>query len=171
MELGYILPVSKALPTIESRGQIPALDRFMIDSVIGLNTRRKGVGSPPIKCAVNLSRIDFYNNSLMDHLVSVYEKDHSATDWLRVEVTESAYADLENNASDYLEKLKSLGVKILLDDFGSGMSSLSTLENFDFDIVRLDMGFIRKIGIIDKAEMIRLIIDSSLMFNFIYLIF
>ncbi|MBQ8947780.1 MAG: EAL domain-containing protein [Lachnospiraceae bacterium] len=152
-DIGMISP-GEFIPAFESSGQISALDRFMIDRVTDLNGRRKAAGSPLITCAVNLSRIDFYNNSLMDHLLSIYEKDHSATDWLRVEVTESAYADLENNASDYLEKLKSLGVKILLDDFGSGMSSLSTLENFDFDIVKLDMGFIRKIGIIDKAEMI-----------------
>ena len=47
-----------------------------------------------------------------------------------------------------------MDVKIFLDDYGSGMSSLSTLESFDFDVVKLDMGFIRKIGISGKAESI-----------------
>ena len=45
-------------------------------------------------------------------------------------------------------------MQILLDDFGKGMSSLSTLESFGFDIVKLDMGFIRKIGESKKAEAI-----------------
>ena len=46
------------------------------------------------------------------------------------------------------------GIRILLDDYGSGMSSLSMLESFDFDIIKLDIGFIRKIGINDKVESI-----------------
>jgi EAL domain-containing protein (putative c-di-GMP-specific phosphodiesterase class I) len=73
---------------------------------------------------------------------------------IRFEVTESAYADLERRAMEFLNKLKEEGVMILLDDFGSGMSSLSMLESFDFDIIKLDLGFIRKIGINDKAEAI-----------------
>ncbi len=55
---------------------------------------------------------------------------------------------------DYLNKMQKQGIKILLDDYGSGMSSLSMLENFSFDIIKLDLGFIRKIGINDKAESI-----------------
>ena len=88
---------------------------------------------------------------------SIIEKFNSAGDnagLIRIEVTESAYADLERKAMDYLNQMKKAGIKILLDDFGSGMSSLSTLENFAFDIVKLDMGFIRKIGIEKKAETI-----------------
>ena len=53
---------------------------------------------------------------------------------------------------DNLSTLKERGISILLDDFGSGMSSLSTLETFEFDIIKLDMGFIRKIGRSVKAE-------------------
>ena len=73
---------------------------------------------------------------------------------IRFEVTESAYADLEAKAMDYLTQMKDQGIKILLDDFGSGMSSLSMLETFDFDVIKLDLGFIRKIGINVKAESI-----------------
>ena len=50
--------------------------------------------------------------------------------------------------------MKEQGIKILLDDYGSGMSSLSMLETFDFDIIKLDIGFIRRIGVSDKVESI-----------------
>ena len=50
--------------------------------------------------------------------------------------------------------MKKLGLSILLDDFGSGMSSLSTLESFAFDIIKLDIGFTAKIGKNAKAEAI-----------------
>ena len=66
----------------------------------------------------------------------------------------SRYVSLESDALDFLEEMKRLNVSVLLDDFGSGMSSLSTLEVYDFDIIKLDMGFVRKIGENPKAEAI-----------------
>lgn len=152
-KLGMISP-GEFIPAFESGGQISVLDRFMVDRILEFNQTRARDCKLIVPCAVNLSRIDFYNTSLMDHLVDVYSNTSFATDYVRIEVTESAYADLEKNASDYLNRFKDLGVKILLDDYGSGMSSLSTLENFSFDIVKLDMGFVRKIGIQNKAEII-----------------
>ena len=152
-QLGMISP-GEFIPAFESGGQISALDRFMIERIIDFNSKRAKDFKLIVPCAVNLSRIDFYNTAFMDYLQDMFTNDPLATEYVRIEVTESAYADLEKNASDFLNKLKSKGVKILLDDYGSGMSSLSTLENFEFDIVKLDMGFVRKIGIQEKAEII-----------------
>ena len=73
---------------------------------------------------------------------------------LELEVTESAYAVLESDAISFLHEMKKLGLSILLDDFGSGMSSLSTLESFAFDIIKLDIGFTAKIGKNAKSEAI-----------------
>jgi diguanylate cyclase (GGDEF)-like protein len=152
-KFGMISP-GEFIPAFETGGQISALDRFMVEKIINFNSSRAKECKFTVPCAVNLSRIDFYNAALMEYLVNVYSNTPFATEYVRIEVTESAYADLEKNASDYLNRFKNLGVKILLDDFGSGMSSLSTLENFEFDSVKLDMGFVRKIGIQEKAEII-----------------
>lgn len=158
---GMVSP-GEFIPAFEDSGQISLLDRYMVDRALDFNRQRASRDSSVIPCAVNLSRVDFYNVSLMEHLLNVFENDPGSRDYIRLEVTESAYADLENKASEYLRKLKSLGVRILLDDFGSGMSSLSTLETFEFDVVKLDMGFIRRIGIQDKTEIIiRSTIDLS----------
>ena len=73
---------------------------------------------------------------------------------LKLEITESAYAVLESDALIFLNEMKNLRLSLLLDDFGSGMSSLSTLECYDFDTVKLDMGFMAKIGKSPKAEAI-----------------
>ena len=73
---------------------------------------------------------------------------------LKLEITESACAVLESDAVSFLKEMKELRLSFLLDDFGSGMSSLSTLELYDFDTIKLDMGFIRKIGRSPKAEAI-----------------
>ena len=158
---GMVSP-GEFIPAFEDGGQITALDKFMLDRVFEFNLERAKNFKLIVPCAINLSRIDFYNMDMMDHLLDLYSNSPLATEYIRIEVTESAYADLEKNAIDYLNRFKSMGVKILLDDFGSGMSSLSTLENFAFDIVKLDMGFVRKIGIQKKAEVIiKAIIEMS----------
>ncbi|MCR5595406.1 MAG: EAL domain-containing protein [Lachnospiraceae bacterium] len=152
-KLGMISP-GQFIPVFESSGQISILDKLMADKVMSFNSNRCKNNKKIVPCAVNLSRVDFYNSALMDYLIELYTNNPRAKDCMRIEVTESAYANLESNASVYLRRLKELGVKILLDDFGSGMSSLSTLEGFEFDTVKLDMGFIRKIGLNRKSETI-----------------
>ena len=82
------------------------------------------------------------------------ENQENVQDMLKLEVTESAYAVLESDALSFLEEMHKLRLSIMLDDFGSGMSSLSTLELCDFDTIKLDMGFIRKIGKSEKTEAI-----------------
>ena len=58
--------------------------------------------------------------------------------------------------------MKRIGVKFYLDDFGSGYSSFSTIRDYDFDIVKLDMGFVQKIGTTTKANaVIQAIIDMA----------
>ena len=80
----------------------------------------------------------------------------------RIEITESAYSSLVKNDSGFLRHIKDMGIKILLDDFGSGYSSFSSLREFDFDIIKLDMGFIRQIGVNKKSmKIIRSIIELA----------
>ena len=111
-------------------------------------------GENVIPCAVNLSRVDFYDTRLLEMLKYKLGRLKDVKNILKLEVTESAYAVLESDAFSFLEEMKKLGLSLLLDDFGSGMSSLSTVESFEFDTIKLDMGFIAKIGKSKKAEAI-----------------
>ena len=142
------------IPVIEAEGKIPTLDNFIVEKGMELIARRTYKKKKIVPCAMNLSRVDFYDASFIESIFERIKDLELDTTMIRFEVTESAYADLETKAMDYLNKMKKQGIKILLDDYGSGMSSLSMLENFSFDIIKLDMGFIRKIGINKKAESI-----------------
>ena len=158
---GMLAPY-KFIPAFEENGDISKITGFMVDSVIAFNEDRKSRGLTPVPCAVNLSRIDFYNPKLVNYLIDKFEKTSGVTDMIKVEVTESAYAVLEADGIRLLNKIHDMGIKILLDDYGSGMSSLSTLESFAFDTIKLDMGFIRKIGTSHTAEaIIRSTIDMA----------
>jgi EAL domain-containing protein (putative c-di-GMP-specific phosphodiesterase class I)/GGDEF domain-containing protein/peptidase E len=152
-DLGMVSP-GEFIPVIESEGMIPHLDSFMLEKVINFIASRAKAGKKSVPCAINLSRVDFYDLGFIESIFERIKERGVDPSMIRFEVTESAYADLEAKAMDYLTQMKDQGIKILLDDFGSGMSSLSMLETFDFDVIKLDLGFIRKIGINVKAESI-----------------
>lgn len=152
-EFGMV-PPSEFVPAFEAAETISSLDEFMIRSVLDFQEGEEKKGLARIPVSINLSRIDFYDEILIGDLRERILSGRLDPKLVKLEVTESAYAELENYATEFLQDMKKVGVKILLDDYGSGMSSLSTLESFDFDTVKLDMGFVRKIGKSRKAEII-----------------
>ena len=160
-DLGMISP-GEFIPAFENAGKISQVDDYMIERVTGFQDARRKGGMRTVPISVNLSRIDFYDYLLLEHLAEIAKNNEDIASIIKLEVTESAYAELERGAVEFLKLMKRLEIPILLDDYGSGMSSLSTLESFDFDVVKLDMGFIRKIGKSTKAEsIIRSTIDLA----------
>ncbi len=152
-ERGMISP-GQFVPVYEKEGCITRIDSFMVNSVIAFNHSRMLKKQKVVPCAVNLSRVDFYDVRLLEMLKTKLVHQINIKDMLKLEVTESAYAELESDAISFLNEMKALGLALMLDDFGSGMSSFSTLENFEFDIIKIDMGFISQIGKGRKAESI-----------------
>ncbi|WP_026657928.1 EAL domain-containing protein [Butyrivibrio sp. AC2005] len=152
-DLGMVSPAD-FIPVIEEEGKTSILDKFMMERGVEFITKCIAERKKAVPCAINLSRVDFYDFAFIESIFDTIKAKKIDPSLIRFEVTESAYADLETKALDYLSKMKAQGIQILLDDYGSGMSSLSMLETFDFDIIKLDIGFIRKIGINKKSESI-----------------
>ncbi len=152
-ERGMISP-GQFIPVFEKEGLITKVDSFMVNSVLEFNIDRMKKGKKVVPCAVNLSRVDFYDVRLLEMLKHKLAKQKNIHNILKLEVTESAYAVLGTDAFSFLDEMKRLGLSLMLDDFGSGMSSLSTLESYAFDTIKLDMGFIVRIGKNVKAEAI-----------------
>lgn len=150
---GMISP-GKFIPLFEKEGVISKVDAFMINSVLNFNIRRMEQKKKIVPCAVNLSRVDFYDTSLLDTIKNKLAEYENVKEMLKLEVTESAYEALETGAIEFMREMQRLGLSLLLDDYGSGMSSLSSFESFPFDVLKLDMGFVSQIGKNDKAEAI-----------------
>ena len=99
---------------------------------------------------------DFYDEIMMEKILKEMDRfrengrEHTA----RFEITETSYAAIRENRSGILESLRIKNAKILLDDFGSGFSSFGMLQDYDFDILKIDMSFIRKIGENPKTKSI-----------------
>ena len=149
-----MIPPGLFIPVFEKEGHTTKLDSFMVSSVLNFNISRMQKRLKVVPCAVNLSRVDFYDTKLLAMLKQKLQNQKNIQEMLKLEITESAYVVLETDALTFLDEMKKLGLAFLLDDFGSGMSSLSTLEVYNFDVIKLDMGFIRKIGKNPNAEAI-----------------
>ena len=142
------------IPALESSGQISRLDWYVAEHVYKTILRSYKENFPMVPVSVNLSWMDFYDDSLMDDLMDIFQGDSLRRGDMRLEITETSYAALESDRAGILEQLRAAGVKILLDDFGSGYSSFGMLKRYDFDILKLDMTFTRQIEVSPKVRTI-----------------
>jgi diguanylate cyclase (GGDEF)-like protein/PAS domain S-box-containing protein len=108
----------------------------------------------PLDVAVNLSPLQFHQGDLPEHLLSILMESGLSPARLELEVTETVLITDLDRALAMLRRLKALGLRIAMDDFGTGWSSLSTLQAFPFDKLKIDRNFIDKIGVQHEAEVI-----------------
>ena len=142
---GMILP-GKFIPPLEESGYITKLDAFMHGNVQSFLERRKEEGKPTVGITVNLSRMDLMDEEIMTEIIQDVNNSELSRDKIYFEITESAYATITEEGIEFLSNLHKSGVSLLVDDFGSGVSSFSTIRDYDFDIIKLDMGFVSKLG-------------------------
>jgi diguanylate cyclase (GGDEF)-like protein/PAS domain S-box-containing protein len=96
----------------------------------------------PLKVAVNISPVQFHHGDLPTLVHSILLESGLRPDRLELEITEGVLIDDFARAVSILRKLKTLGIHIALDDFGSGFSSLSYLHAFPFEKIKIDRVFI-----------------------------
>lgn len=134
------------VPVLEQSGHILQLDMFVAETVKRFLEQRVNANKRIVPISVNLSRVDFTSESGIETILDHIRFMSGNSTGPRVEITESAYTSMAEGRSDILATMQSYGAKILLDDFGTGYSSFSTIRDYDFDIIKLDMGFVQKIG-------------------------
>ena len=142
-ERGMISP-GEFIPVFEKNGFIIKLDYYVWDQVCQLIATALRAGRKPDPISVNVSRVNLYNPNFLESLVNLVEKYRIPPEYLHLELTESVFSDTENvilNAVNYLHKA---GFTILMDDFGSGYSSLNVLKDIDLDVLKIDMKFLSK---------------------------
>lgn len=144
-ELGMVSPGS-FIPALERSGRISQVDLMIARSVQHMLESRSGEDKRIVPVSTNLSRMDFYDREMMSALLDGIANASISASYLRKELTESSYVSFTESQGDALGKLVKLGVPILLDDFGTGASSFSTVRDYDFSIIKIDMSFVRGIG-------------------------
>lgn len=129
------------IPVFERNGFIGKLDYYMWEKVCQHLRRWIDEGLKPDPVSVNVSRANMYNPHLVDIITDLVKKYDIPPALFNLEITESAYMDNPNQMKNTVCELKKRGFVILMDDFGSGYSSLNTLKEIDVDILKIDTKF------------------------------
>lgn len=150
-ELGVIYP-DKFIPIAEQTGLIIPIGEWVVRNACKQSRLWQDAGFSDIRMGINLSIRQFQNPKHKEKLRSIIEETGIDPGCLQLEVTESIAMKEKNHIVDALRALKSMGVSIALDDFGTEYSSLSNLKNLPLDAIKIAMPFIHGIGVSDKDK-------------------
>lgn len=142
-EDGTLVSPGIFIPIAEKNGFIRNLDKEIWQICFSKMREWLDKGIKIVPISLNISRVSLESDALfyvISHLKSEYKVPE---EYIHFEVTESAYMGEQGALAERIDKIRSLGYKIAMDDFGSGYSSLNALKDLQIDILKLDMGFIR----------------------------
>lgn len=151
----YVYP-DEFIPAFESNGCIRKTDYFVYDYVFKFIRERLDKGLPCIPISMNVSRIHLFNNQFVDYIRSLLEKYKVPAELLEFELTESICLEGLPSVVNTLQWLKQQNIKISIDDFGSGYSSLEVLTRLPISVLKLDKVFMKK----DLSNNDKIIISS-----------
>jgi diguanylate cyclase (GGDEF)-like protein len=144
-DLGMIAPM-QFIPVAEETGLIVPIGKWVLQTACLHNVAWQQQGLPRLKVAVNLSARQFCDEHLLRDIAAILKSTGMQAGLLELEIHESLLIHDIGKTLKILTALKALGVKIAIDDFGAGFSSLSTLQRFPLDTIKIDRSFIRDIA-------------------------
>jgi diguanylate cyclase (GGDEF)-like protein/PAS domain S-box-containing protein len=146
-ERGEIGP-GRFIPLAEQHGLIEPLGRWVLHEALDQLGRWRDAGLPmgDMSMSVNVSRVQLSRLGLAEEIFAALAERGLPAEQLVVEVTESAVMDDPDVANATLDALSAAGVRIALDDFGVGQSSLACLRDLPLDVLKLDRGFITSLA-------------------------
>ena len=141
-EWGMISP-AEFIPVAEDTGMIVAIGRWVLREACRQNAAWQKAGLLPIRVAVNLSARQFRSDNLPDEIAEALAESDLPASSLELEITESMVMEDPERVICLLEKIRSQGIHLSLDDFGTGHSSLAYIKRFPIDCVKIDRAFIK----------------------------
>ncbi|MBE9047583.1 EAL domain-containing protein [Pleurocapsales cyanobacterium LEGE 10410] len=143
-EMGRIEP-DKFIPLAEESGLIGSIGEWVLDCACRQTKAWHDIGLDGLKISVNLSGTQFRQSDLFHKMTRILFNSSLEAQYLELEMTETILVENIKANVQRLNLLKKLGVQIALDDFGTGYSSLGYLQQFPFDILKIDSCFIRNV--------------------------
>jgi EAL domain-containing protein (putative c-di-GMP-specific phosphodiesterase class I) len=139
---GPIAP-SEFIPIAERAGLIVPIGEWVLDQSIGAAAQWQG--SAPLRVSINVSALQIRSPEFVDHVRSSLARHGLDPRLVVLEITETMLVDEIESATNNLAPLRDLGVLIAIDDFGTGYCSLSYLQQFPVDIVKIDRQFVEEL--------------------------
>ena len=161
-EQGCLSPAA-FMHAAEDTGVIAQIDRWVLRAACraARDWHERFPGDEPLTVSVNISARSFAQPDLVRQVTDTLRETGLEPHSLRLEITESAAMADAERARGLLVDLKALGVRLSLDDFGTGFSSLSYLQRFPVDTLKIDRSFVARSDELDCREIIRTILNLA----------
>jgi diguanylate cyclase (GGDEF)-like protein len=150
-EQGMVSPLS-FIPIAEETGLIVPIGEWVLRTACTQNMTWQVQGYPLLRMAVNISARQFREPNFIKLVAGILQETGMAPQWLELEITESIAMENGDASVEMLNRFKSLGVRISIDDFGTGFSSLNYLRRMPIDTLKIDQSFIQDISTGENGE-------------------
>ncbi|MCH7868237.1 MAG: EAL domain-containing protein [Myxococcales bacterium] len=137
-----LIPPDEFIPLAEEIGCISKIGQWVLHEATRQNKAWQDRGLKPIPVAVNVSSRQFSDTNLLEVVKDILQETQLDPRFLELEITESAMLEDEDKTTRALEQIRELGIRISLDDFGTGFSSLSYLRRLPLDTLKIDRSFV-----------------------------
>ncbi|MDH4190561.1 MAG: EAL domain-containing protein [Betaproteobacteria bacterium] len=138
-----LVPPGRFIPLAEETGLIVPIGKWVLNAACAQNMAWQKSGLPALRMAVNLSARQFADQNLLHDISAALRDNAMPPELLELELTESMVMQDVERAGKLLVAIKALGVRLAIDDFGVGYSSLNHLKRFPIDTLKVDRSFIR----------------------------
>ena len=164
-KFGFVSP-GEFIHLFEENGLIGKLDAYIFEKAAKYMRQLKDKYGVYIPLSVNLSRVDIYRPNIVEEIINYVDSNGVPRDKYYVEITESAFVEDAKEVIPVINHIRNSGFKVEIDDFGSGYSSFGALADLPFDVLKIDMQFIRSMDNNPKVkDIIKMIINLAKMFN------
>ena len=143
-ELGLVNP-GKFISLAEETGLIIPIGEWVLHEACRINKKWQDEGYDPVIVAVNISPKQFQHQDVAQVVSDALKASRLDPNYLEIEITETAVMDDVNLAISKLDHIHKMGVRISVDDFGTGYTSISYLRQFPVSVLKIDQTFIKKI--------------------------
>ncbi|ETP72391.1 EAL domain-containing protein [Lachnospiraceae bacterium JC7] len=141
-ELGVFSP-GQFIPVLEENDLSYKLDIYIAQRVISMLQQRIRQGANVVPVSINISRSDFEHCDPVEIIASTCDSHGVRRNLIAIELTETSIISDGEMMKGAIDRFHQAGFEVLMDDFGSGYSSLNILKDFDFDEIKIDMGFLK----------------------------
>ena len=142
---GVMISPGNFIPAAERFGLMPQLDRWVVDTALANFDRLHPDGANLSSCSINLSGASVDTEGFADVIIAAIERHRVTPGKLCFEITETSAVGNLRRVQTFMRRLRAIGCRFALDDFGVGMASFGYLRQLPVDIIKIDGSFIRKI--------------------------